>query len=242
MTHLVISRRFHGPPRSGNGGWTAGALADALPAVADDHPVTVRLKLPPPLEVPLSLQPGAGAAPHLVLADEGRTVAEAVLSERELVPVPPVGVLEAADAEERYAGLRAHPFPTCFVCGPQRRPGDGLRIFPGPLSPGAARSRENRTVAATWTPYESTLPIAWAAMDCPGGWSTDLLDRPAVLGTMTAVVHRLPSTRERYVVVGEQRDIDGRKLHTAATLYGPGDEVVATAEHVWITIDPQEFR
>ncbi|MEQ6900651.1 hypothetical protein [Nocardioides sp. YIM 152588] len=238
MTNLVIPRRFHGPPRSGNGGWTAGSVAEALPGVADDLPVTVRLKLPPPLDRPLALQSGDGAGPRMVLSDQGRTVAEAVVTERDLTPVAPVDLLAAADAEARYLGFRSHPFPTCFVCGPQRRPDDGLRIFPGAATSAAGTP----VVAATWTPYQSTLPIAWAALDCPGGWSTDLLERPAVLGTMTAVVHRLPSTRERYVVVGEQREVDGRKLHTAATLYGPGDEVVATAEHVWITIDPQEFR
>ena len=26
-----------------------------------------------------------------------------------------------------------HPLPTCFVCGPARAKGDGLRIFAGPL-------------------------------------------------------------------------------------------------------------
>ena len=29
MTSLTVPARFNGPPGSGNGGWTAGALAEA---------------------------------------------------------------------------------------------------------------------------------------------------------------------------------------------------------------------
>ncbi len=62
-----------------------------------------------------------------------------------------------------------------------------------------------------------------------------------VLGTMTARIHRLPTTAERYVVVGAVRGTEGRKALTAATLYDPVGEVVATAEHIWITVDPKGF-
>ncbi|TYL46291.1 hypothetical protein FXB39_14165 [Nocardioides sp. BGMRC 2183] len=239
MSHLLIPRRFQGPPSSGNGGWTAGALAQHLPGGARDATVTVRLRLPPPLEVPLEIDDSpAGAGARRVLTDDvGRPVAEAVLSEDELIPVPPIDVLAAADAEAGYPGLRQHVFPECFVCGPDRRPGDGLRIFPGP----ATTPRGREIVAGTWTPYESDVPITWAALDCPGGWATDLLEQPRVLGTMTARIDRLPSTRERYVVVGEQRAIEGRKALTAASLYGEDSGLVATAEHTWIAIDPRTF-
>ncbi|MFB9766648.1 hypothetical protein ACFFOS_19865 [Nocardioides kongjuensis] len=97
-------------------------------------------------------------------------------------------------------------------------------------------------MAATWTPYESAVPIAWAALDCPGGWASDLEGRPSVLGRMTAELRSLPRTSQRYVVVGELRGLDGRKTFTAATIYGPNDEVVATAEHTWFTVDPESFR
>ncbi|KRB80139.1 hypothetical protein ASE01_01165 [Nocardioides sp. Root190] len=234
MTSLTVPRRFNGPPRSGNGGWVSGALAARLPNQAIGRAVTVTLRMPPPLEVPMPVTETAGGA---TLSHDGRTVADAVHAEKALTPVAPVPVAEAALAEASYAGHRAHPFPGCFVCGTDRRPGDGLRIFAGPVGPAA-----DRRVAATWTPYESTVPLVWAALDCSGGWSSDLEGRPSVLGRITLQVHTLPRTSERYVVVGEERRIDGRKTFTAATLYGPRDEVVATAEHVWIAIDPEEFR
>ncbi|WP_278257292.1 hypothetical protein [Nocardioides convexus] len=231
MTTLLVPHRFNGPPRSGNGGWVAGALAARLPGQGLGRPITVTLRQPPPLETPLTLAVTDGGAS---ISHDGRPVAVATYAEDALVPVAPVLATRAAEAEEAYAGHRLHPFPTCFVCGTDRRPGDGLRIFPGPVG--------TERVAATWTPYESSVALAWAALDCPGGWSSDLEGRPSVLGRITVEVRHLPHTSQRYVVVGEQRALDGRKTFTAATLYGAGDEVVATAEHVWIAIDPEEFR
>ncbi len=47
---LVISRRFRGPPTSGNGGYTCGMLAAAA-----SKPVEVRLMRPPPLDRTLEI-------------------------------------------------------------------------------------------------------------------------------------------------------------------------------------------
>jgi hypothetical protein len=233
---LTIPRRFNGPPSSGNGGWVAGALVATLPRQGVGEAVTVTLRLPPPLETPLHVEPTAAGA---VLSHDGRTVAEAQYAESPLTPVAPVAAGDAAGAEASYAGHRHHPFPGCFVCGTARDPGDGLRIFAGPVS---APGTDRPTVAATWTPYESSVPVTWAALDCPSAWASDLEGRPAVLGRITVEVRSLPRTSERYVVVGEERHVEGRKTLTASTLYGPGDTVVATAEQVWIAVDPKEFR
>lgn len=238
MSTLRVPRRFHGPPKSGNGGWTAGALAATLPHGEDDAPVTVSLRLPPPLDISMPLTPTANGT---LLTHEGRTVAEARYAEAEPVPVPAVPVFEAAAAEPRYGGHHVHPFPTCFTCGPGRRPGDGLRIFPGPVPPSVSGADEP-TVACTWTPYEVSTPIIWAALDCPGGWASGVDQDPAVLGTITVRIHRAPTTSDRYVLVAALRRSEGRKKFTAATLYDPRGEAIATAEHVWITVDPATFR
>ena len=47
---------------------------------------------------------------------------------------------------------------------------------------------------------------------------------------------------EEHVVVGPARGREGRKPFTAATLYDADGRVVATAEHIWITVDPAAFR
>ncbi len=235
MTTLTIPHRFNGPPKSGNGGWTSGALAATLPGQGVGRAVTVTLRQPPPLDVPLPVSVTANGAS---ISHDGQPVAEASYADIAPTAVRPVPVGLAADAEERFLGHRHHPFDTCFVCGTARRVGDGLRIFAGAVAPGT----EDPRVAATWTPYDSNVPLAWAALDCPGGWASDLEGRPSVLGRITVQVHSVPVTSERYVVVGELRSVDGRKTHTAATLYGPDGAVVATAEHVWIAINPEDFR
>jgi hypothetical protein len=47
---VTIGAQFNGPERSGNGGYVAGMLGDEL----GHTPATSTLRLPPPLEVPLS--------------------------------------------------------------------------------------------------------------------------------------------------------------------------------------------
>ncbi|WP_205474068.1 hypothetical protein [Nocardioides sp. SYSU D00038] len=233
MTELTVPARFNGPPRSGNGGWTAGALA-AL--VGEGQAVTVRLHRPPPLEVamPVAEEDGATVATH-----DGAPVATAGPATVELRRVEPVTAEEARAASEHYPGHAHHPFPTCFVCGTAREPGDGLRIFPGPVADGADGTR----AAATWTPTDSqaSYAVAWAALDCVSAWGADLTERELVLGTMTARIDELPPVGEEVVVVGGSRGTEGRKTFGAATLYGADGRVLALAEHVWIAIDAKEF-
>ena len=206
------------------------------------------LRQPPPLEVPLPVVDG------VALAADGSAVAAARVVDRDLDAVEPVSAETAAAAESTYAGLVAHPFPTCFACGTGRAEGDGLRIFPGRVaddSVGRAR------VAATWTPHappaedwhvhggeplHASLAVAWAALDCVGGWAGDLEERLMVLGRMTARVDALPVIGATYVVVGGARGSEGRKTFTAATLYDPDGRVVGVAEHVWLAVDAAAFN
>ncbi|MFT3874098.1 MAG: hypothetical protein QM714_15885 [Nocardioides sp.] len=239
MTTLTIPSRFRGPASSGNGGWTAGALAALLDPVG---PVEVTLRVPPPLDVPMPVSEVDGV---LVATHDGVTVAEARSTSIEPTAPEPVDAVTATAAEASYAGLRNHPFPTCFSCGTGREPGDGLRIFPGPIQTG------QQVVAATWVPDPSvaegadgraTLAVTWAALDCAGAWSGYLDSRPVVLGRMAAVVHERPSIGERQVVVGKTVEVAGRKTLTATALYGADGRLRAAATHVWITIDPEAFR
>jgi hypothetical protein len=245
---LTIEHRYRGPARSGNGGYTAGSLAARVPD-AVGHAVEVTLRMPPPLDTALQVAVD-GAATRLLDADADAVVAEARLVPDELVAVEAVAPDVAAAAMASYAGLRKHPFPGCFACGPDREPGDGLQIFPGPV-PGT-----DDTVASLWVPHAAfaergdlvdgvehvSAAVTWAALDCVGGWSEDLEGRPMVLGRMTARLDALPVVGEPHVVVGRRLGADGRKSFTASTLYDADGRVVATARHVWVAVDPATFN
>lgn len=231
---VTIERRFCGPPESGNGGWVSGLLADRVPTTEAKPAVTVRLSSPPPLERPMVVG-GYGAI--MLLQDRGRSVATGTPAARPEGPVAAaVTVDEARDAETRYEGLRDHPFPTCFSCGTAREPGDALCLRPGPLDDGSGR------YAASWTPVESSLPMVWAALDCPGGWSAGIAGRPMVLGTMTTVVDVLPEARAPHVVVAWPRGSEGRKFHSGSALFTAHGRLLAQAEATWIAVDPEQVR
>lgn len=251
LPDLVVPHRYCGPPVSGNGGWTAGALASLLADATTDPvgPVTVTLRTPPPLDVPMAVTLVEEADGPVVTATAGGGPVATAGPGPEPRAVPAVGWEEAAAAEEHYPGLRHHPFATCFVCGTEREPGDGLRIFPGPVGDRDAEAEPR--VAATWVPHPSvagaggagpvTTAVAWAALDCISGWAGDLEERWMVLGRMTAVVDRLPVVGERLVVVGAHRGTEGRKTSTAATLHDADGTVLARAEHTWVAVDPAAF-
>jgi hypothetical protein len=245
---ITIEQRFRGPARSGNGGYTAGSLAERLPARHEPATVEVTLRQPPPLDIAMTVTRADGAA-RLLAGDA--LVAEAREVDDELHPVEAVPADVASGAMASYPGLRSHPFPGCFACGPDRAEGDGLQIFPGPVPDRAD------TVASLWVPHASLAvsgdvvdrglervgtATTWAALDCIGGWSEDLEGRPSVLGRITARVDALPVVGEPHVVVGARLRRDGRKTFTASTLYDADGRVVATAQHVWIAVDPSAFN
>jgi len=217
--NFEIPARYSGPDGSANGGYACGRVA----AFVDAPVVEVTLRAPPPLETPLSVEREDG----VLRVRAGPTlVAEARPGTLELVP-PRVSPAEAAAAETRYPGFDEHEFPRCFVCGPLREPGDGLRIFPGEVRPGV--------VAATWAARDVAPEIVWAAIDCPGAFATGAPDRGgAVLGRMTARLDRLPAEGEACIVVGWSLGEDGRKLHAATALLGADGEPCAVARQVWI--------
>ena len=228
MSELSIAGRFHGPPDSGNGGYTCGLTAASLP---DADAVEVTLRQPPPLERLLQLDDGT-------LTDGDAVVASARPVEVDIELPPAVGFDEAERLAAEFdveAYRKRHFYPTCFGCGPDRDPGDGLRIFPGEAG--------GDLVAWPWVPDASMLdvPYLWTALDCPSGhaWIRKSPDEPVVLGRLAARVRRLPQAGEPLVVAGWPIARDGRKL-TSGTVIWSGDEVVAEAFSTWILLDERQ--
>lgn len=225
-----IDRRFCGPPDSGNGGYVAGLLAKAL----GGSDVEVTLRAPPPLGVELDLTAQGDEAELLhgeALIGSARRTAVTVN-----VPPPPC-IADAGAAEARFAGLRHHLFPGCFVCGPERTAGEGLRIFAGRIEPDGA-------VAATWAPAADladgeakvAIEYLWAALDCPGYFAVREAARLALLGRIGGVVHRRPAIGERLIVTGWPIDRDGRKHRVGTALHDTQGRLVAAANATWISL------
>lgn len=230
---VLIDHRFCGPPASANGGYACAMAAQWL-----DGPSEVTLRAPPPLGKPLHVQ---RRREGVALFDDDRLIAEAMPT-RVQVDVPaPVSLGAARRASSRYPWHDGHPYPTCFVCGPQRNAGDGLRIFAGPVD-------HLPLYAAPWIP-ESALADAqgnvrdefvWGALDCPSGIVTDLLGNVGrmLLGRLAADLRRSPRAGLPYVVQAWPISRDGRKLHTASALFSAAGELCAVARAVWIELVP----
>ncbi|HEU4758708.1 MAG TPA: hotdog fold domain-containing protein [Dehalococcoidia bacterium] len=231
-SQITIDSRFHGPPASGNGGYVCGLLARFI-----DGPTEVTLRRPAPLDRPLEVARADGV---VRLLDGDTLIAEAVPAAVDIALPQPVSFEEAQAASQAYPGLRSHPFPECFVCGPQRREGDGLRLFSGPL-PGSD------VTAAPWVPPASLAgpdghlspEFVWAALDCPSGWSlsAQMPGRHAVLGRLAARLTAPVVPGDRYVVLAWPLGFEGRKGFAGAALFSAGGRLHAAARSTWVRLD-----
>ncbi len=228
---IRIASRFRGPPDSGNGGYCAGLLASHL-----DGDVEVTLRSPPPLEQPLTVSIERERAE---LRHGELLIASAVSTklERELPSAP--SFERATDLSRHYIGHERHHFPGCFVCGPARAEGDGLRIFPGAERPATA-------VSAPWIPDASLTDASgkvrsefvWAALDCVGYFGSAGPDYPvALLGRMTVKLASEVQVGERCVVHGWSLSREGRKLHAGTAIFGADGEPRAWARQTWILLN-----
>ena len=240
MGSLRVPRRFNGPPDSGHGGYCCGVIAGLL-----GQPAIAELQAPPPLEVTMAVvETGEG----LEVRDGERLVARAWPAPQPTV-VPPATVApdSAAQAVEGYQGFVEHPFPTCFVCGPQRAAGDGLRIFPGPVE-GAGM------VAAPWRPASGLAGVdgavapafVWSVLDCPALFGFNAWALRAGRRAEVAVLARMRIRHDAPVPVGEELvvlgwgvDADGRKLHAGSAIQAADGAILASADTLWIRLKDQ---
>jgi hypothetical protein len=227
---IRIDRRFRGPPDSGNGGYVAGLLATALGGSG----VEVTLRAPPPLDKDLRVAVGGDSAD---LFDDAALIASARRAQVGIPVPPPPSLALARESGRHYAGFDRHPFPGCFVCGPEREAGDGLRIFAG-AAPGAYR------VAGVWLPDASlsdangavAIEHVWAALDCPGYFAVRERAGIAVLGRIAVEVARRPGIGEAIIVTGWAIESEGRKHRVGTALYEDAGALCASAVATWVTI------
>lgn len=228
---LIVAERYCGPPGMGNGGYVSGLLAAGLGDCA-----SVKLRAPTPLDKPLRLERGEGRAS---LRDGDTLIAEASVARLDIdIPAPPPFAV-AERALQSFRGHDSHLYPQCFVCGPKRGRGDGLRVFAMPVAHTAAR------LAAAWTPDAAFADEAgmvrseflWGALDCPGGFAIDRAAQSAVVtGEITARMERPVRAGEPCVIIAWPISAAGRKHVAGSAIFTATGERCAVARALWIEI------
>ena len=157
------------------------------------------------------------------------------------IPSPP-DFVTAVEASARYRGFKSHFYPGCFVCGPERGRGDGLRIFAGPV--GEDKGPEG-LVAAAWIPDDGlsdssgnvAAEFIWAALDCPGAYSFPEPDEGAILlGELAVSVEKPVRPGQKYVLIGWEIKHEGRKHYTGTALFGDEGQCHAVAYATWFEV------
>ena len=228
--NIQISSRFCGPPNSGNGGYVCGRLAEYI-----EGPVEVMLHKPPPLDKTMQV---ITQEQGIQLMDGELLIASAHSAVLDL-PAPAVPTqAQAIIGSERYYGFHDHPFDTCFVCGPNRRLDDGLRIFAGGYD-------SEGQVAAPWVPAQDLFGedgllmerYIWAALDCPGYAAIAGEEHPVmVLGKFNAETFAPIIPREELIVTGWKLGQERRKHFAGTALFNQLGELKALARAIWIKL------
>jgi hypothetical protein len=227
---LAIPARFNGPPDSAHGGYSAGLAASQV-----EGPAEVALRAPPPLEAPLAVVRRDDGS--VALLDGDLLVLEARPATVDVDVPEPASVEDATAAEDGSPFLDdAHPFPTCFACGPRRAEGDGLRLFAGKV--------EGRELFATaWTPAAEFAsdgmavdPIfVWTALDCPSS-APAMSGRTIVLASLAADLRAPVKVGEPHVIGSWQIERDGRKCFSGVALWDAAGNVCAAGRALWIEL------
>lgn len=238
-----IARRFNGPHDSGNGGYSAGLASQFLPGAGA---VEATLRAAIPLDQTLRVHPTPEGIDIMTDDAAMRILIMSLRPARLDIPDIRSPGLEAAGlASSGYRTSEDHVLPFCFVCGPSRREGDGLRIFPDWLKEPSGLDNPNSfpIVAAPWTPAADLAgadgaiapEFIWAALDCPGAFAID--KEPILLGRMSARILSRPLPGSPLVVVAWPDGQDRRKHFAGSALFDESGALLAFSEQTWIRIE-----
>ena len=231
--NITIASAFNGPPTSGNGGYASGVLSRLF-----ETPHTVRISAPIPLDTPLAvtqqdnkLVAAAGEKPILTARPGGVT----------LTPPAAPSIEAAQKAGENPTYFGAGGVSTCFVCGRNRKDGDGLHIHCGRLG-------DKLEAAAVWTPHANfddghghvRPEYVWAALDCPGGFALPEIETTYLLGEMTAAIYQPILTGQPVIIQAWHEWSDGRKHFAGTALHAEDGTLLAQADTLWNELTPEQ--
>lgn len=239
---IRIATRFNGPFDSGNGGYSAGLAARELGA-GEGKAVEATIRAPIPLDRTLRCHPeGDGLS---VMTDDAENRILIMSLQPTTLETPAIvspGLNAAREAAKTFRSSEDHVLPKCFVCGPDRRKGDGLRIFTDWVAKDD-NPNDFPIVAAPWFPSSDLADangliapeFLWAALDCPGAFALDA--QPIVLGKITARIDMRPGIEDAIIAVAWKRGAEGRKHFASTALFDISGALLALSEQTWILID-----
>lgn len=235
MPTIEIDPRFRGFPDIALGGYVGGVLAQGR------SNSEVVLRRPVKVGTPYEMIPNSDGT--ISLRKENDLLASVSESSLDIEPPEPVGFEESKVAAEGYVGFRKHFVPFCFNCGPLRKEGDGLRIFPGTLA-----SRDDDVVAAPWIPAENLgdttgavkSEFVWSALDCPTMWALILQGQSdskemAVTARLAVKVISPMRVCRPYVVMGWKITENERNKVSGGAIYSADGQLHALARHTLAT-------
>jgi hypothetical protein len=238
---LIIDARYNGPRGLGNGGYIAGALAAFVPGDAE-----VRILKGFPLATPLAIRHHGDGSVSCHLGDQELGRARSIALDLAVPPSP--GLSAARAAAGRFRCIHVSDPRGCYVCSPKRAPGDGLRLFCGPLVPAQSVAA---AVAGVWEPEpvccdgvgRAPPEQVWAALDCPGAYAIAALAPDAgrqLLGTCAAALKQPLNERAYYILCSWQlAPPEGRKRFMGVAIHDVAGELKACARQIWIDAGPR---
>lgn len=229
---IKIPGELCGPSNTAHGGYVCGRLAKHI-----EGPATVRLMMGAPLDVPLRIEASNG---EVRMFDQDTLIAEARGAEMDLIPPSAPSFASAMEASKSFVAMERHPFARCFVCGPQRAPGDGMRIFPGAV-------QGQPLIAAPWVPNaafaggsDNICPeFIWAVLECTGGFAW--YPQMVVLGELSGQIKSALRPGEKCIVVGWKIAAEGRKHFAGTAVFSESGDTVAVGRATWIEIPKEAF-
>lgn len=249
IDEISIDTKYCGPPDVANGGYLAGRLASYFERSGVNKSISVSLRAATPLNTRLNIVEKAQDTGKVLQLMEGQTQLAIANETQFVIHKPECPVQEQiASVRMRCAGYANHPFPACFVCGPERPLGDGLAIYPGPVAP-KTPSDFPGSVVAEWALLDTLkdhqgqvkTEFVWAAMDCISAFA--ILEPPEHQHLTPMVLGKLSVNREqelvgdRAYVMAWPGKVDGRKAFANSAVFNQQQQCIAVGQALWVSLN-----
>jgi len=226
---------MQGPTGSGQGGWSAFQLANAV-----SEPVSIALRRPVPLGVDLEIVADEASEQWRMVNPNGdETIMIAEPATTNFAVTDPVTVADAHVARQRTpATSENHGAPNCFSCGLHH---PSMKVHPGDLGDGRFATDFR---IPDWVSADYALEgLQWAALDCVAAMYVSYSGEPRDMFFTVQIAVQIHEPIQRgaeYSVVGwqgsYQPDWDGRKRGAASAMFDADGNCIGQADTFWLAV------